>query len=313
MRYRTLIGIVTFGNLPFTQITINEIKRTTKSPVDFCVVAGKPDDTETPAWLASQWRESQRRIKCIRHPQNWGMPYSVNDIYDDAFKGEGNKLPLRPRGGYDAVIFVGNDVVVYPGAIDAMIAEAKRGEFDWVCASEYDVRSLCRDYPEARAAFQGDNYQFTDFQSRPWDLHANKVPLLADPLTGVEANCRKDTYNLCLYTRRSFEQMGYMDVNFWPSGYFGDNDWGHRGDLAGVKACGLRQACYFHFWSRTIHQGTGTTARQFEASRDYYIHKWGGIPGHETYSTPFNAPGRPVNITTRQNEGEELKKWMTAK
>ena len=301
---KTLIGIITFGNLPFTQLAIHEIKRTTKAPVDFFVVVGKPDDTATGQWLA------ENKIPFTLHEQNWGMPYSCNDIYDHAFVGAGGI-----GGDYAAVIFVGNDVVVYPGAIDAMIAEAAKGQYDWVAASEYAVRSLCRDYPEARPWFHGERYAFHDFTARPWDLHANKVPGVAaapgvtDP-NWVQPDCRKDTYNLCLYTRRSFAKLGYMDSNFWPSGYFGDNDWGYRGDLAGVRACGLRQACYFHFWSRTIHQGTGTTALQFERNRAYFMEKWGGLPGAEKFTHPFNAPGQPRNIETRVADRATAERWL---
>lgn len=305
----TLIGMVTFGNLQFTQLAINEIRKTTKSDYTLFVVVGKPDDGATAAWL------EQQDIDYVHHHENFGFPYSLNDIYDEAF------VPMDAYccGDFDNVIFVGNDVIVYPGAIDAMIQEAARGEYDWICASEYNVQSLCRDYAEARQFFGEPNFQFNDFSARPWELHLHKVPGLAGPLNDpswVQANCRKDVRNLALFTRKSFEALGYADVNFWPGGYFEDNDYGRRGDLANVKACGLAHACYFHFWSRTIHQGSGTASAQFGRNAEFYQAKWGRAVGAEKFSLPFGGGSPPLTVPIalkidgRVGELEIVRHWM---
>jgi GT2 family glycosyltransferase len=322
---KTLIGMVTFGNLPFTQLAINEIRRTTKSDYRLFVVIGKPDDNATREWLLEQ------DIDFTLHEQNLGFPASLNDIYDMAFN-PGATTDIQGKqdkygGDYDNVIYVGNDVIVYPGAIDAMIAEAARGEYDWICASEYNVQSLCRDYAAARPCFREPNFQFKDFAARPWDLHLHQVPgfdpggatRLVEP-AWVQHNCRKDVRNLALFTRRSFEVLGYADVNFWPGGYFEDNDYGRRGDLADVKACGLAHACYFHFWSRTIHQGAGTASAQFGRNSHFYQTKWGGPVGGEKFSLPFAGnphyapPGMPLSlglkICDRGAELELVRHWM---
>ena len=41
-----------------------------------------------------------------------------------------------------------------------------------------------------------------------------------------------------------WEKLGYFDANFWPNGYFSDNDYARRANLIGVRACGLAHAAY---------------------------------------------------------------------
>lgn len=269
---KTLIGMVTFGNLEFTQLAVREIRRTTAAAVDLALVVGKPGDQATAAWCR------QEGLVHWCHGVNMGFPASINDLYDHAWRGP---------GGYDYLVICGNDVVPYPGAIDALIEEADRGEFAWVASSQFDVASLCSAYPEQRRWFEGSSYLFRDFDQRPWDAHAARVPRAREVVPHVIA----DVHNLCLYHRSVADAIGYIDVNFFPA-YFSDNDYCVRGHRAGVKACQLRHSAYFHFWSRTIHQGSGgSTHRYFDLNQEYYRAKWGGLVNDEHYALPFG--GRP--------------------
>jgi hypothetical protein len=115
--------------------------------------------------------------------------------------------------------------------------------------------------------------------------------------------------NLCLFKRSVFEKLGYADVNFWPGGYFEDNDYCARALRAGVKTCALRHSVYFHFWSRTIHQGgrAGSFhARTFDACRQFYETKWGGNFKAEKWDVPFD--GKTYSIG---REGSE-RDWQVA-
>ena len=263
---KTLIGIVTFGNLPFTQLTLNELRRTTQSPVDYRVIVGQPGDSATAAWL----RREGFPLRC--HFTNRGFPASLNDLWDEA-----------NGGGYDNLILCGNDVIPYPGAVDAMIAEAARGVWEWICASQFDAKSLVARYPAARQFFTGEELRFTDFTARPWELHQSQIP---PPRT--EPGALKDVQNLCLFRRSVWEKLGYFDANFWPNGYFSDNDYARRAHLIGVRACGLAHAAYFHFWSRTIHQGEARpNGSYFARNSAYYDAKWGGQPEGEQWAVPF--------------------------
>jgi hypothetical protein len=126
--------------------------------------------------------------------------------------------------------------------------------------------------------------------------------------------------NLCLFKRSVAEKIGYADANFWPGGYFEDNDYCKRARMAGVKACGLAHSAYFHFWSRTIHQeGGSTTGTTFDRNGEFYGVKWGGPFDHERYAEPFD--GKPylldgwiaqrpsLRISDRKNEGAIVEYW----
>lgn len=270
---KTLIGIVSYGGLPFLRLLLDEIQRTVKTPVDTAVVIAKPGDTEMATSLDPL--KLDMRLATKWHDRNYGFPASINDLYDEAFV----------RGDYDNLIICGNDIVPMPGAIDAMIRTADTTDFEMVCGSEFNSRFLYDNYPEARHHFEGPNLivKPSAFESRVWELHK-------EFREGIEPDTRKDIRNMTLFKRSSFEKSGYADVNFWPNGYAEDNDACRRMDLLGVRACGLKEAAFFHWWSRTIHQGESRPhGAYFDRNMQFYREKWGGNPGQETYDKPFHG------------------------
>lgn len=319
---RTLIGMVTFGNLEFTKLTINAIRETTLAPIEFFIVVAKPGDKETSVWLDSQKIGIAHDIGIphLIHTRNYGFPFSINDIYDWAWK----------HWKFDNLILAGNDIVPYPGAIDAMIEQANTTDFEWIAASMFDVQSLLRMYPEQAQFFEGPEFAFRRFgTAAPWEIH-NQAVAATSP--GVETNPEgpsliKDVRNLCLFKRSVFTKLGYADVNFWPGGYFEDNDYARRAVNAGIKSCALSHAQYFHFWSRTIHQeqsrleNASLRARAFHRNEQFYRTKWGGPFGQETSAVPFggryhrlspeiNLEGA-VKIVDRELESLIVDYWST--
>lgn len=286
---KTLIGIVSYGGLPFLELALRSIQETTNQ-VDVCVIVAKPGDEEMTTFL---WN---RNIKFIEHGENAGFPASVNDLYDAAFSaGLGldnvSFMTMKNRGEpYDNLIIMGNDVVALPGAIDAMIHAADTTEFEMVCGSEFNAQFLVNNYPEARQFFHGDNLVFKDFTARPWELHKERR-------SGIEPHTRKDIRNFTLFKRSAFEKVGYADVSFWPNGYFEDNQYCERCDHLGVSACGLLDAPFFHFWSRTIHQGENREhGKWFGLNKERYD-EWKSLPAWEIHS--------------REGEAELIKKWSS--
>lgn len=267
---KTLIGISAFGGLPFLEITLRELQRTiTNSGVNILVSVAKPNDQEMVDFLR------QRGIPFIADTRNRGFAANVNDWYDTAFT----------YGNCDYLICCGNDVVPMPGAIDAMIKAADETEFQMICGSEFNAQFLVNQYPEARRHFEGDDLIFTDFSSRPWELHG-------DFRNGIEPDCRKDIRNLTLFKRSSFEMAGYDDVNYWPNSYFADNTYGRKCDLLGVTAAGLLEGSFFHFQSRTIRQNAERPhSKYFERNSGHYVHTWGGPVGGERYTHPYAEHG----------------------
>lgn len=270
---KTLIGLVSYGGLPFLELALRSIQETTNK-ADVWVIVAKPDDKEMFQFLYD------RRIERTPHSENRGFPASVNDLLDIAFV----------YGEYDNLIIMGNDVVALPGSIDAMIKTADETEFEMVCGSEFNSRFLVDNYPEARPFFRGDNLLFDNFTARPWELHKERR-------SGIEPHQRKDIRNFTLFKRSAFEKVGYADVSFWPNGYFEDNQYCERCDHLGVSACGLLDAPFFHFWSRTIHQGE---------NREHG--KWFGLNKERYDEWKVNPAWR---IGSRDGEAEMIKKWSS--
>jgi GT2 family glycosyltransferase len=86
-----------------------------------------------------------------------------------------------------------------------------------------------------------------------------------------------------------FKEIGRFDENFRPA-YFEDNDFHYRIDLTTWDAHATTKAPYYHYGSITqnsVPQGI-IPGTQFEANRAYFVKKWGGLPGAETYRHPYN-------------------------
>ncbi len=299
-----LVGIVTYGNLEFTKMAVRSVWETVNSPFDLFLVVGKPGDKKTPAWLDSQG------IQYTAHDANYGFPFSVNDIYDYAWV----------DNDYRNLVIMGNDVIAYPYAIDSLIHVADTTDNVWVCAREYDVKTLCKEYPEAGKYFNiGSNYNFTKFDERPWEIAIEKSEWIK-PEIETDDSGLSDVHNLALFTREVFEKIGYIDVNFYPA-YYEDNDYVRRAVNAGVtNSCRVLNSIYFHFWSRTLHQGTGgSNPSYFHENRTFYMRKWGGDFGYELFDEPFN--GEPYylgdsillpefGIHSREDEYDIIDFWM---
>jgi GT2 family glycosyltransferase len=100
----------------------------------------------------------------------------------------------------------------------------------------------------------------------------------------------------CFLVKTDFlDRFGLFDENFTPA-YFEDNDMHYRVKLLGGKGYTVEEAEYFHVGSVTQFKGKRdgrdrvVTHRMFEANRGYYVKKWGGWPGKEKWSRPYNNP-----------------------
>lgn len=280
---RVLASFCTFGNTAFSKLTLQSLKENTKHPLDFFVVVGKPGDQETIDWLISEG------IPFKAHDQNYGFPYSVNDVYDYAWK----------ENDYDYLVIVGNDIYAYKYCVDSLINLADESNYSLISATQVDVRTFCSLFPQARGLFQGENYKFSNFESNIWNLFTDYSPeyQIADMQL-------MDIQNCALYKRSVFDTVGYTDVAFYPA-YYIDNDYARRIANSDLRYCSLANAKFFHFWSRTIHQGSGGSNNHFfENNRKYYIQKWGGDFAQETIQAP-------IKIDSREHELEIINYWRT--
>jgi len=294
---KTLIGITSWGNLEFLKLAIEANQKTLNRQADIFVVVAKPGDQEMIDWLTCQ------NIQFIVHDVNKGFAASVNDIFEHGWV----------HNGYDNIIIQGNDVIPYPGALDALIDHADTTDWEWLCATQFDSKTLVNLYPEAGKYFEGPNLVFSDFTARPWEMHRDEHPATLEP------DAMKDVRNLALFKRSVFDKIGYADVNYWPNAYYEDNDYVRRALNAGIKAAGVRESVYFHFWSRSIFQGEGRPNNvYFQRNEEFFKRKWGGMPGQEKYSKPFKGIRHKLtygvllgdpNIHSRANEAKIISYW----
>jgi hypothetical protein len=99
-----------------------------------------------------------------------------------------------------------------------------------------------------------------------------------------------------MLTPEVFARVGKFDENFNPA-YFEDNDYHYRMKLYGLKAISSSWAPYYHYGSVTQNKNVDigqpvVNSFQFENNRAYYIGKWGGEPGRETFQSPYNELGK---------------------
>lgn len=293
---KTLLAVCAYGGLPFLKMGMAAIR---DCAIDRLVVAAKPGDSEMHEWLKSQ------PCGVIFHRENLGFAAAINDMLDHAFV----------SGNYDNLIIMGNDVVPLESAVEAMVECADTTDFEMVCGSEFNSRFLYDNYPKARKFFHGENLVFKEFGARPWLLHTDRQ-------TGIEPHSRKDIRNFTLFKRSAFEKAGYADVGFWSNGYYEDLDACRRLDRTGVSACGLKDAPFFHFWSRTVHQGENRDhGKLYRQNEHLYREKWGGLWQTETYEQPYHgdpyelAPGLIIQpemrISSRDQEEEIIKFWRS--
>jgi len=98
-------------------------------------------------------------------------------------------------------------------------------------------------------------------------------------------------FGVNLMRRWVFEKVGPYDEAFYPA-YFEDNDYAYRLKLANVPLMAVPGGMS-HVGSATLKSYSEAEMNEhhgrFEALRAYYVKKWGGQPGHEKYTEPFQG------------------------
>lgn len=299
---KLLIGMVTYGQVKYTRLALRYLYQLTTTPFDLAVVIGKPGDKETENLV------QDKATKIFKHSKNYGLPKSLNDIYEYAFV----------QNDYDTCIIIGNDVLVFPNAVDELVSLYKRNGWDYISAVGVPLIEFLKKVPKARKFFKWGQRLNTD----NFDVYL-EYPYKSNY---IARDTRKysvigDTHNLTLFSRSWFEKVGYVDVNFYPM-YFEDNDYARRGQLLGLKMYKVSTAKYLHFVSATIREDKQRKALNqfyFEKNKDFYKQKWGGEPGAEKFKLPFNGAYFPLNgrvmlrpeisIKDRGTENLIIKHW----
>lgn len=180
--------------------------------------------------------------------------------------------------GFSHMIIANNDILVGPGMIQAMYTRMKREPKVLLC-SAVDVIREC------------------------------VVPQqVLDPANGV--NLKSDTeaphpnFSCYMITPETIELAGFFDEEYFPA-YFEDNDYHYRLKLAGALAIANTTAVFIHYGSRTQNQAVGApivTSPMFDKNRQLFVRKWGGEPGHEQFTKPFNNGNNDLKYAKRTNQ-----------
>lgn len=94
-------------------------------------------------------------------------------------------------------------------------------------------------------------------------------------------------FHLIALGRPVLERVGRFDESFFP-GYYEDNDYLRRMELAGFGRPPRSTAMCFRDRGTAHTLKSGLVEVEFGPLTEHYLRKWGGPPGHELFSTPFD-------------------------
>lgn len=96
----------------------------------------------------------------------------------------------------------------------------------------------------------------------------------------------------CVHPETFFAELGPFDETIYPA-YFDDNDMDYRRKLKHLEMVQIDGATVDHVGSATLAaytpEETELHHHQFRRNQEYFIRKWGGLPGEEVYTIPFNG------------------------
>jgi len=183
--------------------------------------------------------------------------------------------------GFDAVVVMNDDVVLRPDSGENLVRSLFAADVE-PCARHLGAGPRPEGLPQepllvtARHANHGD--MFTE------EVNASRLAAAVPAWQpGPDFSC------FCV-GRKLFEVVGRFDERFNPC-YFEDNDMHRRIQLAGYE--GYAVTPYWHFRSVTRRSDGERRAvidgGKFAECVKYYLAKWGGMPGKETFTTPFEG------------------------
>jgi len=134
-------------------------------------------------------------------------------------------------------------------------------------------------------------------------------------VTGDRRDSRLLRWTYGAVNRAAVERVGLPDEWTFHPIYFDDDDYERRCRLGGVE--------WIEYNGSILHGEDGTVgsttiksdpaaaagnARTFAMNRDAYAAKWGGLPGHETFATPWNLPV-PLSFTRPDPAARAARTW----
>lgn len=232
----------------YTKPCIDSIK--TKYPYRILLIDNASTD-ETPTEAGKLVSET---FAHKRNEERWSCAKSWNYGVRDAFE-----------RGFDYVLVLNNDILLHPEAIDKMVERMEQEKNVMIpnlaMVTCLDVTGECSEPP---AVF---NLKSEDKENVPESEHP--------------------CFSGFMINKACWEKIGEFDEAFNPA-YYEDNDYHYRINLGGMRAIVLPTALFYHYGSRTNAEAFDRPFIDSSSNHRYYIRKWGGSPGRETFKTPFN-------------------------
>ena len=161
--------------------------------------------------------------------------------------------------GYDYILIINDDIVLTHFALNHMIKLMSENDDIGLLTS-----SNCRDLMTLE------------------DLKKAEFPNYENDLIDAP------NFSCFLITPKTYNHIGEFDEGFTPA-YFEDNDYCYRTILSGMRILRSQNAMFYHYGSLTQTFGRPVVpAEMFKKNRNYYAEKWGGEPGQEGYTLPWN-------------------------
>ena len=148
-----------------------------------------------------------------------------------------------------------------------------------------------------------------DWHPQPKQL-AKLGKRLEQPFVGLLCDKSQNGYSSLVISPELLYEAGYLDENFFPA-YYEDNDHRYRMKLVDMQWEYL-PLDYQHIVSATIKKDPAIFQKNqytFKENGRYYIEKWGGLPGQETYTSPFDMD-LPVDYWIYDPVRSQRQRWI---
>lgn len=252
------------------QYTIHAMESIAKSvcEIPFEVVIVNQASTDETVGKSEDFgnRKMPGRVHIINNETNTGCGGGWN---------QGVKYALD--NGFTHIIIANNDVLFSPFTIQALYNRMKRDPRVLLCSAVDVIKEI----PIPQLVLGEDQ----DVNHKP------------------DTEAPHPNFSLFMITPETIEKVGWFDEGFFPA-YFEDNDYHYRLKLAGGTDCAIANttAVFIHYGSRTQNQNVAAPivpGNMFNSNRDFFIRKWGGAPGNERFTHPYNDESKDITYAKR--------------
>jgi hypothetical protein len=182
----------------------------------------------------------------------------------DSLSTSWNKGCKRSFEKNDFTLVINDDIIFTPWTIDELVRAHMYGPANLIMATGSNIRGKAN-----------------HMKTYNWPKPTEPTEYVPHP-----------DFSCFMIDKFTFTEIGEFDENFTPA-YFEDNDYHRRIQLAGFEAYNVSSAPFYHYGSRTQQHDPilpVVPGPVFETNKLYFINKWGGEPGKESFTHPYNDP-----------------------